>query len=164
MAAVIVGAVGALEGLRPPLPQLVLATLTLLAVASLWWVGPVHAWALSIDPRALVAFHLTRFVGFYFLVLYGRGELPYEFAVIGGWGDIFVAATAGALIASGPPTGPRRKLYFLWNVLGLADILFVVAAATRSAFADPVSMAPLLRLPLSLLITFIVPIVIATHI
>lgn len=159
-----VGAAGVLVDLRPPWPQGILAGLTFLSLLSLYHVGPIHSWALRVDPRILVAFHLTRFVGIYFLVLYSRGELPYDFAVVGGWGDIIVAAAAIPLILAGLPTAGRRRLYLLWNVVGLVDILFVVATATRLALADSTSMAPLLRLPLSLLITFVVPIVIATHV
>jgi hypothetical protein len=39
---------------------------------------------LNLDVRWLVALHLCRFVGFYFLWLYSSGELPYAFAVPGG--------------------------------------------------------------------------------
>jgi len=49
-------------------------------------------------------------------------------------------------------------------VLGLADILFVVVTAARLGVADPESMAALLRLPLSLLPTFLVPLIIASHV
>ena len=164
LAATALGAAGALVHLLPPWPQVILISLTLLSLVSLWRVGPVRRWVTRVDARVFVAFHLTRFVGIYFLVLYGRGELPYEFAVIGGWGDIIVAMLAILLIATGPPEGRRRSAYLAWNVVGLVDILFVVATATRLALEDPASLAPLLRLPLSLLITFVVPIVIATHI
>ena len=164
LAALGVGGAGALVDLRPPWPQAILVSLTLATLLSLYRIGPIHSWAIQVDPRRLVAFHLTRFVGIYFLVLYSRGELPYEFAVIGGWGDIIVAAAAILLMLTGPLTSGRRRLYLIWNVVGLVDILFVVATATRLALADPDSMAPLLRLPLSLLITFVVPVVIATHV
>ena len=50
------------------------------------------------------------------------------------------------------------------NLLGMVDILFVVATAARLAAADPESMAALLRLPLSLLPTFLVPLIIASHV
>lgn len=162
--AIAVGGTGALVDLRPPWPQAILIGLTLLSLLALYRVDPVRSWALRVEPRAFVAFHLTRFVGIWFLVLYGRGELPYEFAVVGGWGDIVVATAAIFLILAGPPSAKRRPFYLAWNVVGLVDILFVVGTATRLALADPTSMAPLLRLPLSLLITFVVPIVIATHV
>ena len=164
LAALGVGGAGALVDLRPPWPQAILVSLTLATLLPLYRIGPIHSWAIHVDPRRLVAFHLTRFVGIYFLVLYSRGELPYEFAVIGGWGDIIVAAAVIPLILTGPLTSGRRRLYLIWNVVGLVDILFVVATATRLALADPASMAAFLRLPLSLLITFVVPVVIATHV
>ncbi len=161
--ALVAGGSGRLTALDPPAPQLVLVGLTVAAFLALWFVRPVRHWASTVDVRWLVAAHLTRFVGIYFLVLYGRGELPYAFAVPGGWGDIVVAVLALGLITSGPALGSRRRLFLAWNIVGLLDILFVVATAARLAMADPSSMAPLLRLPLSLLPTFVVPIVIATH-
>jgi hypothetical protein len=119
----------------------------------------------TVDLRALVLFHLTRFVGFYFLALHARGELPWAFAVPGGWGDIVVAAAALVLVlAARPDTPSGRRAYLAWNVVGLADILGVVLTAARLAFTDPVSMQALLHLPLSLLLTFVVPIIVATHV
>jgi hypothetical protein len=44
------------------------------------------------------------------------------------------------------------------------DILFVVLTAARLALAEPQSMAALLRFPLSLVPTFQVPLIIASHI
>ncbi len=109
--------------------------------------------------------HGSRFVGIYFLVLHKRGQLPYAFAVPGGWGDILVAVTAVAVAVLADPARPSGCAALLaWNVLGLADILFVVTTAGRLGSADPASMSALLRLPLSLLPTFLVPIIIATHI
>ena len=164
LVAFIVGASGRLQGLQPPAPQLVLVALTVALLLTLRFVGPVRHWASVVDVRWLVGAHLTRFVGIYFLVLYDRGELPYAFAVPRGWGDIIVATLALLLIATGPPQGSRRLLFLIWNVIGLLDILFVVVTATRLALGDVSSMAPLLRLPLSLLPTFVVPIIIATHV
>ena len=163
--AVTLGASGRLQALQPPLPQLTLLALTVGALLATASVPAVRAWALSVDVRILVAFHLTRFAGIYFLVLYGRGELPYAFAVPGGWGDILVASLALLLLLSGPPGTVRRlRAYVVWNALGLLDILFVVSTAARLGFADPASMQALLRLPLSLLPTFLVPLIITSHV
>ena len=159
------GASGRLQGLQPPIPQLTLLGLTAGALLVTARVPAVRAWAVSVDTRVLVAFHLTRFVGAYFLVLYRRGELPYAFAVPGGWGDILVASLALLLLLGGPPdTVGRLRAYVAWNVLGLLDILFVVATAARLGFAAPASLEALLRLPLSLLPTFLVPLIITSHV
>lgn len=162
--AVVAGAAGWVAQLRPPMPQLVLfgVTATILALGAAW--PTLRRWALTVDPRWLVAFHLTRFVGGYFLVLYGRGELPYGFAVPGGIGDLVVALSAVALLLGvSPHTRRGRIAYLVWNVVGLIDILGVVASAAREGLRDPASLDALLRLPLSLLPTFVVPLIIATH-
>jgi hypothetical protein len=146
-------------------PQLVLVGVTLaLLVAPLAW-PTLRGFVSTVDLRALVLFHLTRFVGFYFLVLHARGELPWAFAVPGGWGDNVVAATGLILILFVRPDRPGgRRAYLVWNVVGLLDILGVVLTAGRLAVGDPESMRALLELPLSLLLTFVVPIIIATHV
>jgi hypothetical protein len=165
LGALLIGASGRLATLRPPRPQLVLAglTLALLAACRLW--PPLRRFAAAVDLRALVLCHLTRFVGFYFLALHTRGELPRAFAAPAGWGDNATAAGALLLVLLVPPDGPGgRLLYLAWNAFGLLDILGVVLTAARLAIADPGSMRALLQLPLSLLLTFVVPIIIATHV
>jgi hypothetical protein len=162
-AALVLGASGQLNRLRPPAPQAVLLGLTLaLVVAGATLQGFRH-WLAGINLRQLVAFHIVRFVGIYFLVLYSRGELPYAFAVPGGWGDIAVATGALLLVLLVPDLGARRSWVLAWNVLGLTDIVYVVLTASRLATANPESMQALLRLPLSLLPTFLVPLIIASH-
>jgi hypothetical protein len=165
LVAIVAGGAGLVRMLPTPALPPVLFGLTAVVLVTGWRHAELRAWLAAIDERWLVALHLTRFVGFYFLYLYGRGELPYAFAVPGGWGDIAVASLAAALLLWGPPRdGRRRWAYVAWNVLGLADILFVVATAARLGLADPASMAALLRLPLSLLPTFLVPLIIASHV
>lgn len=156
---------GLVERLRPPGPQVVLAALTAVLVGAGVFVRPVLRWALDLDPRVPVTLHLTRFVGAYFLVLYGRGELPYSFAVPGGIGDVVVASLAAVLLlTTSPHTSVGRRLYLGWNVLGLVDILAVVATAAGEWLAEPDSMRPLVTMPLGLLPTFLVPLIIASHV
>jgi hypothetical protein len=165
-AALALGAAGVVEQLRPPVPQLILLGLTVLLLIAPAVSPPFRAWALGLDPRAVVALHLTRlFAGGYFLVLYGRGEMPYSFAVPAGWGDIATAVLALVLLLTvRPGTRTGRRLYFAWNVVGLIDILGVVANAATQAMRNPESMRALLILPCSLLPTFLVPLIIASHV
>lgn len=163
--AIAAGASGVLASLVPPIPQLILLGLVLVLLAAFWLSSKLKAWCLGIDLKVFMLFYLVRFVGIYFLILYSEGRLPYDFAVPGGWGDIVTAAFALVLILFVPASGKTGwSIYFLWNLLGLIDILFVVATAGRLAMAAPESMGELLKLPLSLLPTFIVPIIIYIHI
>jgi len=162
--AILAGRLGLIARLRPPFPQLVLFGLTALLFLVFLASGSFRAWASAVDLRYMIGLHITRFVGFYFLVLHARGELPYAFAVPGGWGDIIVAI--GAMLVIVAPFRSARSVrvaYLVWNYLGLIDILLVVVTAARLGFRDPASMQALLQFPLSLLPTFRVPIIIFTH-
>jgi hypothetical protein len=161
--AVALSASGKLAELHPPVPQLVLVGLTVALIVAGVAVPGFRVWLAGLNIRQIIAFHILRFVGIYFLILYRRGELPYDFAVPGGWGDIAVATGALILVLLVPDLAVRRGLVLVWNLLGFADILFVVFTAARLALASPDSMAALLRLPLSLLPTFLVPLIIASH-
>jgi hypothetical protein len=164
LVAIGIGASGLLANLRPPGPQILIAGLTVTLILAGLFVQPLRLGLATIDLRVVVGLHLTRFVGAYFLFLYGRGELPYEFAVPAGVGDIVVALGALVLISTVRPDRPKgRWLYLGWNVLGTLDILGVVVTAAVQGIADPGSMSALLRLPLNLLPTFLVPLIIASH-
>jgi hypothetical protein len=119
-----------------------------------------------LGARPLVAFHLTRLVaGVYFLALYQQGLLPREFAVVAGWGDILVAIGAIVVLWVCLPvrtTGQRQGL-LLWNTLGLIDILLVLANGMRLFMRDAGLGGAFTGLPLALLPTFVVPIVITSH-
>ena len=139
-------------------------TLTVLVLLACWKVVPIGAWALRVDLRWLVLFHLIRLLaGVYFLVLCQRSQLPCGFATPAGWGDILVAALALTVIAA-MRTEFAKMLLVIWNTLGLIDILFVVFSALRFGLKDWQSMHALRELPLSLLPTFVVPLIIASHV
>jgi hypothetical protein len=144
-----------------------------LALLVCWRTPRLHVWWRHVDLRWLVAFHATRFVGFYFLILCREGKLSCEFAQPAGIGDICVAATALLLLAMRTHPTVRhipqaRRLYrgllLIWNVAGLLDILFVVFAARRIGLMNWQAMAPLRELPLTLLPIFLVPLIITSHV
>lgn len=164
VAALALVASGRLAALRPPGPQLILAgaTVTLLLAGSL--IPRFRIWRAGINLRQLVALHITRVVGIWFLVAYARGELPYAFAVPGGWGDIVVAAGALVLVLFVPNLVAQRTWLLAWNLLGFLDLLYVVGTATRLARQSPDSMRALLEFPLGLVPTFLVPLLLVSHV
>lgn len=159
--AVAVGRLGLL-GRDFPVAQFILIAATVgFGLAAFLW-PPVRDVLWNCDIRWLVLFHVSRFVGIWFLVLYEKGRLPYDFAVKGGWGDIIVASLALGLMLI-PANAGLRIACSSWNVLGLLDILFVVGTAVRLTVADKHSMDELRHVPMSLLPTFLVPLIIVTH-
>lgn len=164
LGAIVVGRLGVLERLPAPTTQAILVALTGLLLAVSFGIAAVRTWLLALDPRALVLLHVVRFVGVYFLVLYHRGQLPYAFAVLGGCGDIVVAFLALGVVFVPMRAEIRRRACLVWNTIGLVDIAFVVGTAARIAWSQPEQLAALRRLPLSVLPTFLVPLIIATHV
>jgi len=158
--ALFVGETGMLAELPPAAPQLIILALTLFLLGSYFAVRSFRT-AINASPlRALLAIHLTRFVGVYFLVLNARGALDSRFAIPAGYGDIAIAIGAALLLAVPAP----RWVLLLWNSLGLIDILLVVGQATCSRLHDPSALDVFTRLPLSFLPTMVVPLIIASHI
>lgn len=163
IAALLAGRLLWLQQLPMPAVQGILLGLTALVLFAYRAVPTVRAWLDAFDLRVLVLLHCVRFVGFYFLLLYDRGDLPYAFAVPGGLGDIAVAAFALAVALIPWSEAARRHAIYIWNVVGLIDILLVVYTAARLGLTSPNSMRALTYLPLSLLPVFVVPLIIASH-
>ena len=139
-------------------------TLTALVLLGCWKVRTIRVCVLNIDLRWLVVLHLTRlFAGAYFLVLCQRRLLPCAFATPAGWGDIVIGVLAVALVSSKHIQSAKTVL-LSWNTLGLIDIVFVVLSVLRFGLKDWQSMHALRELPLSLLPTFLVPLIIASHV
>lgn len=139
-------------------------TLTAFVLFACWKIASIRVWALNVDVRWLVLFHVTRlFAGAYFLVLCQRDQLPWGFARPAAWGDIGVAVLALAVV-SATHTQFAKTLLLIWNAIGLIDIIFVVFSALRFGLKDWQSMHTLRELPLSLLPTFLVPLIIASHV
>lgn len=125
--------------------------------------GSFRALADAVPTRALVLFHVVRApIGVAFLVLMTHG-LDATFARVAGIGDVVSGLLA---LVVGLFATRSRSAVLAWNALGLADILAVVVTAQRILiFSDhPQTMEILVHFPGMLLPTFLVPLVIATHV
>jgi hypothetical protein len=164
IAAVFAGQQRVLQRLPAPAAQLILLVLTAILLLAYFRLKPLRTWIDRLDLRSLVLMHASRFVGVYLLLLYRDGALPYAFAVPGGIGDIIVAFSALLIVFL--PLGYERRSRFItiWNVVGFTDILLVVFSAVRLNLTAPWSLRALTQLPLCLLPTFLVPLIIATHV
>lgn len=133
-----------------------------------------RAWTQGLDLRVPIALHVTRIAfGAMFLVELSAGHLPATFAERGGYGDILAGGLAVlAVVLVGrrregrqPSTGPGRVSAWVFSVLGLADILLVFGTGQYLVFIarDPLVVGAIGRLPYALLPTFVVPLVVLTH-
>lgn len=164
--ALAVGASGLYYAVPTPVigaTNVLLVTLTLLAI---FFIPQLRAWTSEVPLQWLVLYHIVRFVGIAFLVFEARGLIPAEFALTAGWGDIAVAVTAPIVAFGALPIANRTHWWvvFLWNVFGLLDILVVLRKGIGLGLADPAQMVWITAFPWSLIPTFIVPLVLVTHI
>jgi hypothetical protein len=150
----------------PTLPRLAVplivatltASLTLAAFRVRWLREAVRA----IGVRGILAAHIVRFTGFYFIWLYTQGRMPVEFAYRAGWGDIVAAIGAVALLLW------RRGPWFwraltAWNIIGLADLVLAVGTGSWLSATRPGSMIEIVTLPLALVPLWFVPVLLSSH-
>jgi hypothetical protein len=165
-AALAVTASGAYNDVPAPAIQGSIAGLTIALVLCWIFFKPFCEWTLSLNLRALVLFQCWRVIpGSMFLYYYYQlGQLPYQFAVIGGYGDIIVAVTAPfAALLTIPNSRTALRALFIWQLLALVDLLMVIRAGFVNGLLNPASMMPLTHFPLSLLPTLLVPLTLFVH-
>ncbi len=164
--AVLVGLSGFYYGLPAFAVGATNATLITLSLLAIYFIPTLRDWAMSVSLKVLVLYHIVRFVGIAFLVLHAKGIIPGAFAITAGWGDIAVAVTALTVAFLALPITSLNKwrVVLVWNIFGLLDILFVLKTGVQLGFADMSQMIWITDFPMSLLPTFIVPLVIVTHI
>ncbi len=113
---------------------------------------------LGIDPRMVLAAQLWRVVGAAFLFGWAADDLPADFAIPAGVGDIATGvAAAAALAALLHGTLTRRKLW-LFTALGLGD--FATAILTGAVLNQPERLD---ELPWVLFPTLAVPFFVILH-
>ncbi|GMU81823.1 MAG: hypothetical protein AMXMBFR47_16940 [Planctomycetota bacterium] len=148
---------------RPLIPciSLGMAALALLAAHA---VPSVRRLMGSLPLRLLIGLHSVRLMGVAFFVVYGRMQIPGVFALPAGGCEIAVAISAMAIALA--PLGPPRRLQLarLWNYAGLAELSALVIGGLIFAFGEPARSMSLARPPLSLFLTFVVPLALTTHV
>ena len=143
-----------------------IAALTPLVLFGLWFaISPgFRRFTHSLDPRVLTVVQTWRIGGLVFVVLYAFGLLPGVFALPAGWGDFAIGATA-PLIAWRLASPAHRNSFILWQLLGMADLVMALSLGTTARLISPSahSMQPMTVLPLSMIPTFVVPLLLIFH-
>lgn len=84
----------------------------------------------SVQLSDLVRIHIFRLVGVFFIIGWSYQILPKGFAFVGGIGDIFAAVTAiGVAALIDRKAANYVQLTWVWNLLGLFDIVTVIVSA-----------------------------------
>ena len=162
--AILVGFSGVLRGTVLPMPAFC-AVLTLALVGYLAISRDRRDRALRVGIRTLVAIHLVRFFGVYFLWLSSQGLIASDYALLAGWGPIIIAIGALVVLLAFRADDPiGRQAILAWNIVGVLDVLIVFGVMSRMARPDPLIQGGFASLPLSLLPTFVLPLIIVSHV
>jgi hypothetical protein len=174
--AVLVSILGANDGfVRAPgaLPLPILAGLLtpiLVFLVAFWTVGPFRDFVLSIDLPAMAGIQAWRFGGLGFIALYSYGILPGLFAWPAGLGDMAIGFTAPFVILAlrRQPAFAAGRLFQVWNVLGILDLLVAVGLGAMSAMlgigiSAAITTFPMGVFPLVLVPAFLVPLFLMLH-
>jgi hypothetical protein len=109
--------------------------------------------------------HTLRIAGVVFLIVMGLGHLPAAFALPAGLGDMAIGVAA-PFVARRLAQGKGRSEAVQFHVLGIVDL--VVAGSIGFLLLELIevtpSTAPLLLLPLALILTVAVPLAVALHV
>jgi hypothetical protein len=84
----------------------------------------------SLALEDLVKIHIFRLVGVFFILLAYYETLPKFFAIIAGFGDMITAITSIFVVRAIRGNKPyAKRLVYIWNTFGLADILFTALSS-----------------------------------
>jgi len=155
-----------------PLPILagVLAPI-LVFLAAFRFIGSFRRFVMSLDLQVAAGVQAWRFAGLGFIALYAYGVLPGLFAWPAGLGDIAIGVTAPwvALTLRDKPDFAAGRLFRIWNLLGILDLLVAVSLGALSSVLDiavsqKIASFPMARMPLVLIPVFLVPLFLMLHV
>ena len=118
----------------------------------------------------MTAVQAWRFAGFGFLALYAHGVLPGVFVWPAALGDMAIGLTAPwlALALVRRPGFAVSRLFVVWNLLGIFDLVVAISIGALSASlgtgaAREVTTAPMAQMPLVLIPAYFVPLFAMLH-
>jgi hypothetical protein len=159
------------DALRPPNIAFAIAVPTILG-SLLVRSQTFKRWISRVPLHALVGVQLYRVLGGLFLVAYAQGDMPGEFALPAGIGDILVGlgAVIVAVVLLKRGEQRARSLVLAWCAFGILDLVVAVATGFLSApsplqqlaIDDP--NAAIVSYPFVLIPTFLVPVSIILHV
>ncbi|MFK7807019.1 MAG: hypothetical protein AB8F74_04375 [Saprospiraceae bacterium] len=133
-----------MENVLPP--RIILFTAVPLFLFYLFYVQRTEWFQVAfkyIKVEDLIFIHLFRFVGIFFFLVYQYDAIPKAFAFIGGTGDIVSAVLVIPVVIALKKGLPKAKLFaWVWNIIGLLDIVSVLSSAiilTRMATVNNTS-------------------------
>ena len=154
----------------PAIGLSIVAPLVIISIAALRTTA-VRTVAFGAPLALLVAFHVGRLLGAFFLVLHGQGRLPTTFALGAGWGDIAVAVLAlpVAWMVARQSTF-WRPVTLLWNIVAFIDLVSAVTLGIGSTPDFPLRFifeetipGTMASLPWALIPGFLVPLYLLAH-
>jgi hypothetical protein len=156
----------------PPYPIAIgVVAPVLLFLAAVWVTSAFRSIVLAADLPLLTAVQAWRFAGFGFLALFTYGVLPGSFAWPAGLGDMAIGLTAPwlALTLARRPAFAASRLFVVWNLLGMLDLISAVSTASvnqvhATGASGEVTAAPMAQLPLLLVPAYLVPLFFIGHV
>jgi hypothetical protein len=139
-------------------------------LAAAWLSSEFRNFVTSADLRLVTAIQAWRWAGFGFISLYVYNVLPGAFAWPAGLGDMAIGLTAPwvTLALVRRPSFARSRLFVIWNLLGILDLVAAVGngglsqlAATGAA--GEITTTPMAQLPMLLIPAFGVPLFLMLH-
>jgi hypothetical protein len=163
---------GFYHGSGSQIPTIQFGILTPIAVGILlflWW-RPLRRIVDAVRQQWLVGLQFYRTLGVIFLILYAAGNLPAQFALPAGAGDVAVGLLAPFVAMAQIRKWPKaNSLLRAWNLLGITDLVVAITTGFLTSpspihilAADPpnqlISQYPLVMIPV-----FLVPLAILLH-
>jgi hypothetical protein len=131
---------------------------------------PFQALLHAVPQHWLIGIQVFRIFGLVFLILYARKELPQEFAVPAGVGDLLIGTTAPFVgLLCYYQHRHARTAALVWNFLGIGELMMAIGLGLGTSpgitqfLAQDTPNLLITAFPLVLLPTFAVPIFLFLH-